>query len=141
MNKLIIDDGTQEIEINNDKNRKIRFCPTDPNIAIRYQELEEFFNNVEEKLEEMQGNNKDIKNQMQLLKELDLQVKEKVDYIFNGKISEVIFGNTSCFARGVNDKPIFQNMIEGLLKISSNAYKSKIKKSDKAKKYLNKYKR
>ena len=144
MNNLDLGLDIQEICINGDESKKISFCPSDINIVARYKECLDYFENLQKQFEETSEEIKED-NAIEVVKklsEIDKILKEKIDYIFNAKISEVVFGDVSCFTRGLNDRPIFQNVIESLIKYCTNSYNAKvetIKNSEKANQYLSKY--
>lgn len=145
MDNLNLGLDIQEICINGDENKKISFCPGDVNIINRYKESIEVFENIQNDFENISGDiNED--NSMEIITklfELDKLIKDKIDYIFNSKISDIVFGEISCLTKGVNGEPIFKNLLESLIKYCIDSYDEKVdafKNSDKANKYLSKYK-
>ena len=142
----------EEFTLNGDENKKIYFNPNDVNIFHRYKgSLEEIAKKQEEykALANANLDNNDVDFTLQLfdkLKEIDALFKEKLDYIFDSNISEVIFGNSCCLSLDENGELIFKNVLDTLLtvcteRLQNNNIKEikEIKNKDKVKSYLNKY--
>lgn len=146
MENLIIDNGTKEYIINGDENKKISFCPTDTNIISRYKETLPFFESLEKKYSDLQNETtreEDLFKKINDIKDISDEIKSKIDYIFNSKISEIVLNDTSCFSIAKNGKLVFQNLIESLINVVNSEISytiNKTKNSEKVKSYLNKYK-
>lgn len=145
MDNLNLGLRTQKICINGDKNKTISFCPDDINIVSRYQESLEEFEKIKNEISDLNQNmdSENITESIKKIFQLDNVIKEKIDYIFNSDISKIAFGEVSCLAIGSNGVPLFQNLLEKLIEYCTNSYSGKVddfKNSDKASKYLSKYK-
>lgn len=151
MNNLQFDDvKVEEFTINGDESKKICFAPTDSNIITRYEACSQYFNSLSEEYTKIQATD-DVFEQIRKYGEIDKAIKEKIDFIFNGKISEVLFGEKSCVSIASNGEPIFKNVVEALVKVVSDRISLKsetdsqkeiqnVRESAKGKEYLNKYK-
>lgn len=144
---------TEEFTLNGDKNKVIYFAPTDINIFNRYNactiELQEKLKEYDN-IYKLEINDKtDFETTMEIFNQIndaDKFIKEKIDYIFNSKISEVIFGNTCCLSLNSNGEFVFQTVLETLFNICNEKIGEKtksdikqIKQNPKAQAYLNKY--
>ena len=133
MININLDEGLEEIMINGDENRIIRFNPNDYNILIRADEAE---NNIIEKLKplgEIKVNadgTADTENLTEQLKAIDKAVKEEINYIFNSNVSDVIFGNTSTLTSS-NGEFLVEKFIKAVMPIVTERIESEARASDK----------
>lgn len=101
---IVVDDGTEEVPIYNKAHQevgKIIFMPTDINLINRFDETIGTINDVVKKLEsvnitaEGEGETKD---DMVILKSVEKELFEKVNYILGGDFAEAFFGKINPFS-------------------------------------------
>lgn len=133
MININLDEGLEEIMINGDENRIIKFNTGDYNLITRANEAEK---NIVKKLEPLgdvkvnSDGTAEIESLTNQLSEIDKAVKEEIDYIFNSKVSEVIFGNTSTLASN-KGKFLVEIFFEAVMPVVINRIESEAKASDK----------
>ena len=133
METLIIDEGLKSFAINNDENRVIRFNPSDMSILHR---VEETLANVENEMRKYEYKKFDGETE----KEISRFICSQVDYIFNAKVSEVVFNGTSPLST-VKGVPYYVRFIEAVKPIIEEEILNERKASEeKIKKYTEKYK-
>lgn len=133
METLIIDEGLKSFAINNDENRVIRFNPSDMSILHR---VEETLANVENEMRKYEDKKFDGETE----KEISKFICSQVDYIFNAKVSEVVFNGTSPLST-VKGVPYYVRFIEAVKPIIEEEILNERKASEeKIKKYTEKYK-
>lgn len=100
MQNLSFNDGYKEFSINGDETRVIRVNPSDFALVERFntaiEDIESKIGSVGDITIDANGNPVDeLKETAAMIKEVREYVNEKIDYIFNGKVSAVVFGNQS----------------------------------------------
>ncbi|MBQ7931332.1 MAG: hypothetical protein IJ334_10010, partial [Clostridia bacterium] len=104
--KIVIDDGSQRIPIENMNGDEIGvfyFHPTDVGIIQRYNEMMSKFDEIVAPLEEIDINadgTADANDEAaaKALKEAEKRLYEACDYIFGGNMSEAFFGKMHPFS-------------------------------------------
>ena len=150
MENLNFDKGLVPLTFNENPNNTVYFCPTDPNLSVRYkqsikqlEELGERANKLFNESDKEKLNDFDYMcKQIDEFKEIDDTIKKTIDYIFNADICKHALGKISCLAKGTNGKALYENLIHGLLeKCNEHCGKkvNNIKNSPKPQKYLKKY--
>jgi hypothetical protein len=141
MQSINFDDGYKEFMINDDPNKVIHFSPADFSILER-------FNVARKRIVEIRDNITDdikLNNAGEPLDELgeaaavigkvSALIREQVDYIFDSKVSDMVFGNTSPLAM-VKGKPLFERFIEAAQPFIEKEIRSEMAASEKR---INKY--
>ena len=120
MNNLTFDDGFQEVTLNNDPNRVIRWNPTDINFVDRFLAFKTWVD--EDYIPKIKSTNIKADDWKQVLEgytpgtleELGKELNEAIDTCFNSKISEVAFGGASPLTPIKNGNLLFINFIDAL---------------------------
>ena len=133
METLIIDEGLKAFAINNDENRVIKFNPSDMSILHR---VEESLVNVEKEMKKYEDKKVDGKTE----KKISEFICKQIDYIFNSKVSDVVFNGTSPLST-IKGVPYYVRFIEAVKPIIEEEILAERKASEeKIKKYTEKYK-
>lgn len=133
MESLIIDEGLKSFAINNDENRVIKFNPSDMSILHR---VEETLTNVEKEMKKYADKEFDGKTE----KKMSEFICSQIDYIFNSKVSSIVFNGTSPLST-VKGVPYYVRFIEAVKPIIEQEILNERKASEeKIKKYTEKYK-
>ena len=88
-NVLNFDDGMEELKINGDDNRVLRFNPLDQSILDKIMKAN---NEISAKLKDLEKETMADKDKFD---NMDKFVKEKIDGIFGIGTSQIVFGNAS----------------------------------------------
>lgn len=131
------EEGYKEFSINGDPERVIKFNPTDFAIIERAQtarkEIVEASKSIKDEEDE------DVEKTAELIKKVDAIIKEKVDYIFGYKISDIVFGLQSPLATK-NGITLVERFISGAMPIVQKEIEEEQKKSQaKVSKYTERY--
>lgn len=133
MESLIIDEGLKSFAINNDENRIIKFNPSDMSILHR---VEETLANVEKEMKKYADKEFNGKTE----KKMSEFICNQIDYIFNSKVSNIVFNGTSPLST-VKGVPYYVRFIEAVKPIIEEEIIAERKASEeKIKKYTEKYK-
>lgn len=133
METLIIDEGLKTFAINNDENRVIKFNPSDMSIVHR---VEETLANVEKEMKKYENKKFDGETE----KKMSKFICSQIDYIFNSKVSNVVFNGTSPLST-VKGIPYYVRFIEAVKPIIEQEILNERKASEeKIEKYTEKYK-
>lgn len=133
METLIIDEGLKSFAINNDENRIIKFNPSDMSLLHR---VEETLENVEKEMKKYEDKKIDGKSE----KEISEFICKQIDYIFNAKVSDVVFNGTSPLST-IKGIPYYVRFIDAIKPIIEEEILAERKASEeKIKKYTEKYK-
>lgn len=100
MQNLSFNDGYKEFSINGDETRVIRVNPSDFALIERFNTAIEDISLKMSEIEDVKIDPNgeavdDLKETAAMIKEVREYVNEKIDYIFNGQVSAVVFGNQS----------------------------------------------
>lgn len=135
-------DGFKSFTINNDESRVIRFNPADPDIITRFskamKELQEEKDSIPDAQIDAEGNIIDDSPEqvVETLETFNRILREKLNYIFNSDVYDVVFGLQSPLAAAGDGKMIFEVFIEAAFDIVNTETVGHKKKRDK---YLDKY--
>ncbi len=126
MEHIKFETGVREYIINNDKNCVIRFSPTDIGLTFRIKEtikkIDEIMKNTGESPEERVRADKDVRS--------------LIDYLFDAKISDKIFGTTNCLSYS-GGQMIVINFLEAVLPVVQKEAKEQIRlANERIKKYV-----
>lgn len=117
-NNLDLGEEYVELTINNDENRVIRIDLNDLGMIER-------LNESYQKIEEFQKNNKDIEikpdgtpvdgltKSAEVLKSFKNLIKEQIDFIFDAKVSDIVFGNKNPLST-VKGVPLYERFLNAL---------------------------
>ena len=130
--------------IDGDENRVLEFDPTDLGLLVRIEEVEPAILDAVSKFGEAQADanyedNETIKEMAKRLKELDLFIRERLDYLFDTNFSEV------CAPHGTMLDPVNGEMrFTYLLDVFATLYGEELskalkKRNDTMKKHTKKY--
>jgi hypothetical protein len=101
MDNISFEEGIKTLTINNDENRVIKFCPTDPNLIKRLEESEQ-------KMQE--AGQLHSSGKFEDIYEAEKIIKELIDYILGSKCADIIFGKMSPFTP-CGGNFLFENVI------------------------------
>lgn len=134
MKNISFDEGFKEFSINGDENRVIRFNPKDLGILTRMESTLSDFNELDKKLKE---SNED--NLIETFKDVELSIKEKMNFIFNSDVHDTIFNGQSPLAL-VKGEFLFMRVINAIIPIIEKEIEAEQKASEKKMaKYTEKY--
>lgn len=109
MKSINFNSGIKEYAVNGDENNVIRINVGDMNIAARFKENVNFFDEIEKDIEE-NGSPTPEK-----IAEYDKLIKEKIDYIFGADVSSHAFGNTNCLSPVGNGNLLFTEFMNAFM--------------------------
>lgn len=134
MKNISFDEGFKEFSINGDENRVIRFNPKDLGILTIMESTLSDFNELDKKLKE---SNED--NLIDTFKDVELSIKEKMNFIFNSDVHDTIFNGQSPLAL-VKGEFLFMRVINAIIPIIEKEIEAEQKASEKKMaKYTEKY--
>ncbi|MCH5297866.1 MAG: hypothetical protein J1E85_09370 [Ruminococcus sp.] len=139
MKSLNFKSALKSYAINGDENNVIQVNTADVGIFERAAKAKSFLSDVRNKSEEIK--NGDGKNAIEVLSELDKQVREQLNYIFGTDVSTPAFGTMNCltFVDGV---PVFVGFLNALLEeITTDVTVEQKKAKDNIAKYVNQVKK
>ncbi len=139
MANINIETGRERITINSDPDKVIELNLSDGSIITRLEkakaEIDEFFGKIKDIAD------KEDKESAELISDTEKKIREKIDYIFDYPVSDVIFGNASCISTK-NGVTFFERAINALMPLYEKAIKTEQKKSlERTEKYTKKYKK
>lgn len=135
MNNLSYNVGYKEYSINGDESRILRINTSDMNIITRMNKAEKELQKIADKC-----NSATADNAIETLSYLDNEVRKQINYVFDGDVSDIIFGNTNCISIA-GGKPIFENFLEAVLPVIKEDISTEQKKIErKVSKYTSKVK-
>lgn len=112
MNNLSYNVGYKEYSINGDESRILRIKMTDYAIFDRFTKAMKQIDKIAKEYENSTANTFDEANN--LFVSVDKKIRKQIDFIFDGDVSDIIFGNTNCISIA-GGKPVFQNFLEAIL--------------------------
>lgn len=145
--KINFDDGSENIEINGDPNKVIKWYPTDINFVDRYLAFINWadieFLPIIEKMKDKLENTDDYK--IGEISEIGEEFNKQLDKVFGEGTSKIVFGEINPISPVRNGALLFQNFINALdplIQDSINSFDSNSKKyidqSNKLKKVVKK---
>ncbi len=134
MQNLSFDDGYKEFTINNDKNRVIRFNPSDMGIVGRIQEAYNKIEDAGKEVEEVKLKNDGspfdgLEETAEKIKKYDTAIKEAIDCIFNSEICDIAFGKQSPISLVGNGKFLWEAFLECIIAMVEKETKKKVELS------------
>jgi hypothetical protein len=136
MAKVIIDDGTQQIPILNKFGKKIcdiYIRPADIAILDRYQALMKDFDRIVEPLQDLDINadgTASFDQDWKVLKEVEKQVKRKIDELFDMEEADAIFATRNPFS-SVGGEFFCLKVLKALAAVITDAVERETKASQK----------
>lgn len=139
MKSLNFKSALKTYAINGDESNVIKVNTADVGIFERAAKAQNFLADVRSKAEEIE--NGDKKNAIEVISELDKQVREQLNFIFGTDVSTPAFGTMNCmtFVDGV---PVFVGFLNALLdEITADVAAEQKKAENNIAKYVNQVKR
>lgn len=136
----------KSFRIDGDNNRVIKLNTSDLNIASRfekaYPKLLEFTTKANDKLEELKNNDEDNSAEtLEILSNIDSEIRNLVDYIFDEKVADKAVPNGSMYDP-FNGKFAFEYVIDKLSGLYETNFKQEVSLMQKRmKKHTSKYTR
>ncbi|MCM1245980.1 MAG: hypothetical protein NC293_10100 [Roseburia sp.] len=138
-----IDDGFVEVEVKNQFGEHVgavRINPGDINIIAREEKAEE---NIKKILEEVRDTAAETEEDEEVIEkkllQLDAEIKEQIDILFDYKVSDTVFKNQHCLAVS-QGKFYIERLLEAFEPVIAEIVKKETEESQKRMdKYLNKY--
>ena len=117
-NNLDLGEEYVELTINNDESRVIRIDLNDLGMIERlnesYQKIDEFQKNHDDIEIKSDGSPVDgLNKSAEILKEFKDLIKEQIDFIFDSKVSDVVFGNKNPLST-VKGVPLYERFLNAL---------------------------
>ncbi len=96
---------------------KIAFNPGDPNFIARIKGFRSYLESKDAQVEEIDRLSSEGKMEeaIDLMVALDKELKGKIDEIFDSKVSDIVFGNTSCLSRMENGMSFVESFLTSVL--------------------------
>ena len=99
----------------------VRFNPSDPGFAGRWQQAEAKIEAYNRKITEMNAAGTPEIDQWPVLMEASDAIKQAFDYAFGAPVSEAFFGGASAFAMTENGRMVLENVLEGVYPVIEKA--------------------
>lgn len=139
MESLNFKSALKTYAVNGDESNVIKVNTADVGIFERAAKAKSFLEDVKNKADEVK--NGDGKNAIEIISELDKQVREQLNYIFGTDVSTPAFGTMNCltFVDGV---PVFVGFLNALLdEITADVTAEQKKAETNIAKYVNQVKK
>lgn len=137
MSQLKLITGVKEYEVANENGKSLgifRCNPADPNIGVRFQELEDYVLAVSHDYDALE-NNKDNENNTAFwdaIRDIDQKVKEKLVYSFGQENDfDQLFAGMHVMSLGHNGQPIIFNFLEMIAPVVTKGVADRVKLMDK----------
>lgn len=120
--KLKINTGTMVIDVENERGEKIgefEFSPTDTNMALRFERVAEYFNQL--KIDENQSD-------FELIKTFEKGIRDQFDYLLGAPVSEKIFGHCGALTVLANGDLFFEQVFKGIGTLINSVMEKRLKK-------------
>lgn len=102
----------------------VRFNPSDPGFAGRWQQAEEKIEGYRQKIDQLAAAGTPEIDQWPVLMEASDAIKQAFDYAFGAPVSEAFFGGASAFAMTESGHMVIENVLEGVYPIIGQALKT-----------------
>jgi hypothetical protein len=113
MEKLIINKGYKEFQINDDENAVIRVKTTDFGLIDRLNGIKDRITAALDEMEQLKQSN-DFGAMLAALNKADARVKQELDEVFGEEISVKVFGDMNCLSLA-GGQPVALNFLEAIL--------------------------
>jgi len=126
----------KKFRINGDNSKMIEICPTDVNIVVRLKDVYGKLDKLAQRAGSLLVDKDDAENltdqekiesTADALMELDLEMRDLIDYLFDSKVSPVIADNISMYTP-VNGEFWFEHCIEKLSSLYQNNFNKEFNK-------------
>ena len=126
----------QKVRVNGDDSKIIEIMPNDLNVSTRmiksYRELNSMMERVQQELGNLPDNADDFQDEdydsiMKTLDEINESMKQKIDYIFDYPVSDVLLQGASLWSPK-NGVFMYEHIIEELAKLYNNNLSEEFKK-------------
>lgn len=129
---VVVDDGTEEVEIRNQRGDKIGvlvFRPADMGIIDRWNEMAKDFDRIIEPLEKADINQDGTANEsdvrgIEALEEASRRLCEALDRAFDGNVSEAFFGGRHPFAIASGGRFYCENVLDAVAGFMADRFKA-----------------
>lgn len=149
MRSLSLDDGLESFMINNDKDRVIRFNPSDPNLLQRYHQAMKDIDDAKDKIGgdiQLDPNGEPVEDDptgavAATLRETDDTIRKSLNYMLNADVYDTVFGRQSPFCM-IKGEYLFEKFLNCIGPVIKDAIAESVKASEARKnKYLKGYKK
>jgi hypothetical protein len=136
MQNINFDDGFKEFTLNNDPNKVIRFNPADINLLERFQQAQKTIEKEQNRISADIDIGIDGENQVndeyvvKAIDEVNQLIKDQIDYVFDSKVSDMVFGNQSPL-NPVKGRPFFERFLDAVKPILETEILKEQKESQK----------
>lgn len=123
-NQIVLDLGVKTFEIRDPDGTvtgTVRFNPSDPGFAGRWQQAEAKIEGYQQQITEMQASGTPEIDQWPVLMEASDAIKQAFDYAFGAPVSAAFFGGASAFAMTESGRMVLENVLEGVYPIIEKA--------------------
>lgn len=130
--QIVLDLGVKTYEIKDPDGNVtgvVRFNPSDPGFAGRWQQAEAKIEAYNRKITEMNAAGTPEIDQWPMLMEASDAIKQAFDYAFGAPVSQAFFGGASAFAMTQSGRLVIENVLDGVYPIIEKALKSAAKKA------------
>lgn len=130
---IIFDDGFKSFTLNGDKDRVIRFNPSDLNIVKRAKEASVTIGEAEKSLTatvnlnpdgtivESGNSEEDMNTAIELLSGFEKVMREQLNYIFNSDVYDIAFAGQSPMSTvGKNKVFLYESFLDGAMAVMSD---------------------
>lgn len=136
MINIELEDGFEEVVINNDESRTFKFNPSDYNIIGK---LVTFEKRIKEKFSKFNFEGSNEEETWEKVLEMDKTIKEELDNILGKGTSDAVFNGTNCLL-SINGEPVIFTFFEKIAPIITERIEKEVKESEKKiYKYTSKY--
>lgn len=126
MASISFNQGYKEYDIGGNKNKIIRFVPSDFNLPNRIDQSMKAIEQIAEKYRDANKGN----NSAAEMAACDTAIREQINYIFDSDVCSVAFGNTNC-ASMAGGSPIYANFLNAIIPEIEKCIDEEKKKSEK----------
>lgn len=123
-NQIVLDLGVKTFEIRDPDGTvtgTVRFNPSDPGFAGRWQQAEAKIESYQKRITEMQASGTPEIDQWPVLMEASDAIKQAFDYAFGAPVSQAFFGGASAFAMTQSGRLVIENVLDGVYPIIEKA--------------------
>ncbi|WP_143322566.1 hypothetical protein [Clostridium sp. HBUAS56010] len=140
-NKIRIDDGSKVYDIENRRGETIGqfvFTPSDMGIVERYEHTIEVLNSMQDRLKKRENDD----NVLQLKKEVEEELKNEIDYLYNADVSGAFFKKISPLSPLESGELYVENIIYAVRDIVEKETGKRLgRANNRASKYTQKYRK
>ena len=142
MEKIKVNGNVKEYMIVNEKDEElgvIRINMTDFDFFNRTKEAEKQIMSIMQRFKELHGKNLETEEIFASISELDKEIKEQLNYMFDYDVSSVVFGNTNCLSIG-DGQPFVTRFLQSIIPVIKRDIEKENRQSkQKMSKYTKRY--